>query len=256
MICKLVSVVMPCYNHEEFVDKAINSVLQQTYKPIELIVVDDGSKDRSPEIVEKLSLEHGFTFVRQKNMGICKTLNKAVAMSRGHYIALLASDDYWHPEKLEKQIASLASSSEFSFTQAVEFRSADNATLRVFPGRPLSGKVLNSVFLRQHVPAGSMLFTRRLYDQTGGFDEQLKEEDWDFVIRCAAITNFSAVKEPLLYYRSHDKNIMKLRPRREIFRQKALILSKNFHLVRPVVWLVAILLHFVYDNLLSKADGS
>ncbi|MBU1105381.1 MAG: glycosyltransferase [Candidatus Riflebacteria bacterium] len=252
MDCKeLVSVIIPCYNHEKYISQAVDSVLNQSYKNIELIVVDDGSKDESPHIIEALSIKHGFTFINQENIGICKTLNKAIRRSKGEYVAILASDDYWHLEKVEKQVKCLKQNpnSQFSFTQAIEFDDSNNARhIRVFPAKPLSGKVLNKVFLRQHVPAGSILFSRKLYDKIAGFDENLKEEDWDFVIRCASETEFSVVKEPLFYYRSHSANIMKTRNRSEIFRQKALILSKNYHLVRPLRWLVAILIHFVYDN--------
>ena len=141
--------------------------------------------------------------------------------------------------------------SEFCFSQAIEFEEdRPEFAVRIFPRKPLSGRVLNQVFLRQHVPAGSMLFSRRLYDELEGFDENLLEEDWDFVIRCAARTRLSAVPEPLLYYRSHGSNIMKLRRRRDIFRQKALILSKNYALVTPQRWFLSLAVHFFHDHYL------
>ena len=250
----LVSVLIPCYNHEQYVEQSLNSVFNQTYENIELIVIDDGSRDNSVAVVKKMQGKYNFTLVTQKNMGVCKTLNKAVSLSKGKYIALLASDDYWDLSKIEKQVNRLESNpnSEFCFTQAIEFDENGIKNDKIFPKRPLTGKVLNQVFIRQHVPAGSMMFSRTLYDTLGGFDENLKEEDWDFVIRSAAHTEFSAVSEPLFYYRSHETNIMKTRKRREIFRQKALLLTKNFDLVSPYRWYLSISIHFVYDIILKR----
>ncbi|XDZ67103.1 glycosyltransferase family 2 protein [Alphaproteobacteria bacterium LSUCC0226] len=249
----LVSVIVPCYNHEAYVEQAIKSVLNQTYKNIELVVIDDGSSDRSPGIIQKLSNEYDFKFVSQVNKGICQTLNRAITeFSSGKLIAILASDDYWSLDKIEKQVACLsdANASEFCYTQAVEFDSDSGYELRVFPRSPLVGNVLNKVFIRQHVPAGSIIFSRALYDKLKGFDDNLREEDWDFVIRAAAFTEFSVIREPLFFYRSHQSNAMKKRHRREIFHDKAKILSKNYLLVSPFIWLVAILLHFFHDQVL------
>ncbi|QBZ83713.1 Putative glycosyltransferase EpsH [Hydrogenovibrio crunogenus] len=249
-----VSVVMPCYNHEDYVEKAILSVLNQSYKNIELIVIDDGSKDGSPKLIEALANQYGFKFIVQENQGVCKTLNRAIQeFSSGEYIAVLASDDYWDSNKIEKQVACLSTldTSEFCYTQAVEFDSESGRELRVFPKKLMVGNVLNKIFVRQHVPAGSIMFSRKLFDKLNGFDERLKEEDWDFVIRAAAETEFSAIKEPLFFYRSHALNTMKSRPRRQIFHDKAKILSKNYSLVSPHIWLFSVILHFFYDHMLS-----
>ncbi|MDY0348807.1 MAG: glycosyltransferase [Tenuifilaceae bacterium] len=256
---KLISVIIPCYNHAQYVERSILSVLNQSYRPIELIVIDDGSSDASISVVEKLADKYDFMFIKQKNQGVCKTLNRGIQeFSKGDYIALLASDDYWHSDKIQEQISALSQNpdSEFCFTQAFEFEdSAPDKPLRIFPSKPLTGKVLNQVFLRQHVPAGSMLFTRKLYDRLGGFDENLLEEDWDFVIRAASETSFCAVSKPLFFYRSHAANIMKIRSRRNIFQQKAVLLSKNYGLVSPLLWFFSISSHFIYDHFIYKIKG-
>ena len=251
----LVSVIIPSYNHEKYIINAIDSVISQTYQNIELIVIDDGSKDGSIELLTELAEKKSFHFTSQSNIGVCKTLNRGIReLSKGDYVALLASDDYWQPTKIEKQIKALKNNknSQFCFSQAQEFASDSGKIIRLFPAKPLSGKILNSVFIRQHVPAGSMLFSRKLYDEIGGFDENLREEDWDFVIRAAAETEFTHVAEPLLMYRTHTQNTMITAGRRKIFQQKAFILAKNYHLVSPNVWLRAILLHYFYDHIISK----
>lgn len=252
----LVTVIMPCYNHEQYVERAVMSVIEQSYQAVQLVVIDDGSRDASVKRLKALSERFSFTLICQENRGVCKTLNRAIReAAHGEFIALLASDDFWHRDKLRLQMDELKrrSESEFCFSQAIEFSNEENPESGVlFPKRCLVGRVLNQVFIRQHVPAGTMLFSRRLYDQLGGFDENLKEEDWDFVIRCAAATTFAAVNVPLLYYRSHQGNTMKTRKRAAIFHQKAKILAKNFDLVSPWRWLFAILLHFAHDIVLSR----
>lgn len=252
----LISVVMPSYNHVRYIRRAIDSVLTQRAVRAQLIVIDDGSSDGSVELLSSLRDQLGFVLICQENRGVCRTLNRAVREAAdGEYVALLASDDFWEPDKLRRQLDALAASpaSEFCFSQAREF--ADEGRLeqgRTFPSRCLQGNVVKRVFLRQHVPAGSMLFSRRLYDALGGFDEMLREEDWDFVIRSAAATPFCAVDAPLLNYRAHAANTMRTRGGRAIFHEKAKILAKNFPLVPPAVWLAAIVLHFLHDIVLGR----
>jgi len=255
----LISVIVPCYNHADYVEGAIRSVLNQTYPSVQLVVIDDGSKDGSADLVQKLAAQYGFVAIVQENRGICRTLNRAIReAATGEWVALLASDDLWHEDKLSQQMEALRArpDARFCFSQAVEFqdqRAPDRG--RVFPMRVKQGNILNRVFIRQHVPAGTMLFARSLYDELGGFDEALREEDWDFVIRSAAATPFAAVQAPLLYYRAHVGNTMRTRARAEIFRQKSILLSKNMRLVSPWRWLVSILFHFAHDIGLASLRG-
>ena len=246
----LISVVIPCYNHERYVSKAIVSVMQQSYENIELIVIDDGSKDSSPSIISELDQDNKFLFIQQSNSGICKTLNNGIRNhANGQWIAILASDDYWHLDKLSLQMERLKdSNSEFCYSKALEFsEEKDFKEIRIFPNKIIEGNMLNKVFISQHIPAGSILFSRKLYDRIGGFDEGLREEDWDFVIRSAANTSICGVDQPLLYYRSHETNFMKVVNRKIIFQQKAKILAKNMHLISSFLFIFALLLHFCYD---------
>ena len=102
---KIVSVIMPSYNHADYIEKAIRSVFEQTYTKIELIVIDDGSTDNSKEILKELAQRYEFKLIFQQNSGVCKTLNRAIRdFATGDYIALLASDDHWHSRKIELQM--------------------------------------------------------------------------------------------------------------------------------------------------------
>jgi len=100
----LVSVILPVYNREKYLATAIESVLQQTYGNLELLLVDDGSRDRSPEIIKEYAAkDKRVRFVLHKeNRGVSAARNTALSMARGEWIALIDSDDAWHPERLEK----------------------------------------------------------------------------------------------------------------------------------------------------------
>ena len=97
---------MPSYNHEKFIGEAIESVLGQTFKDLEFIIIDDESKDKSRQIIEKFARNDNRIkkVFHKKNLGIAKTINEGIKNSTGKYIALIASDDVWISEKLEKQL--------------------------------------------------------------------------------------------------------------------------------------------------------
>ena len=103
----LVSVIMPAYNCEKYIEIAIRSVITQTYQNWELLVIDDGSTDTTPDIVKALSLEDPRIqlIANPENLGVAKTRNKGFELSNGGYVALLDCDDVWLPEKLEKQVS-------------------------------------------------------------------------------------------------------------------------------------------------------
>ena len=103
---ELVSVIIPAFNAAEHIRQTLNSVLAQTYQAIEVIVVDDGSADATGAIVEEfVKKDARFQLVRQSNAGVGAARNTAIRKARGKYIAPLDADDFWFPEKLEKQVA-------------------------------------------------------------------------------------------------------------------------------------------------------
>ncbi len=248
----LVSIIIPAYNHEKYIEKAILSVFDQSYTNIELIVINDGSSDSTLNVIQNLRKKFDFIICNQENQGQCKTLNKGIReYSSGEYIAILASDDFWDRRKTSLQMEKLINNkiSELCFSQAIEFSQESRiAKKNIFPKNCISGNVLRKVFLSQHVPAGTILFKRSLYDKVGGFDENLEEEDWDFVIKCASMTKFSSVNKPLLFYRVHGNN-HSLRDRKLIFQQKALVLAKHYQLVNPIYWYLCLTIHFIHDFL-------
>ena len=101
----LVSVIIPSYNHARYIERAIDSVLAQTYTPIELIVVDDGSRDGSPERIAALAQKHGFRAVlNPQNRGQSYVVNQALNLARGEFVCFLPSDDWYLPDKTRLQV--------------------------------------------------------------------------------------------------------------------------------------------------------
>ena len=250
----LISVIIPSFNHERFIKDSILSALNQTYENKEIIVIDDGSTDSSRDIILELQAKYGFKTYFQPNKGICSALNYAInEISTGTYISILASDDLWASEKLKEQLDKIKTnhSSQFCYSKAQKIDEFNIKKSTIFPRITYEGSMLNRVFIRQHVPAGTMFFTRKLFDKVRGFDSSLKEEDWDFVIRCAAQTEFTVVKKPLLYYRQHGANTMIVKNRKEIFEEKLKLLRKNRHQVNWFIYYLTISLHYINDRIIG-----
>ncbi|HYP00433.1 MAG TPA: glycosyltransferase [Pyrinomonadaceae bacterium] len=105
-----VSVVVPSYNHAPFIEKALRSIFRQTHRPLELVVIDDGSQDDSPRIIERVLADCPIPceFIARENRGLCRTLNEGFALAtRGRYFAYLGSDDLWFPEFLQARVEAL-----------------------------------------------------------------------------------------------------------------------------------------------------
>ena len=113
----LVSIIMPSYNSSKFIEKSINSVLNQTYQNWELIIVDDNSKDNSLEIIKSFKDSRIKSFHNGRNLGAARSRNRAIKKAKGRYIAFLDSDDLWKEDKLEKQISFMQKNSiDFSYS--------------------------------------------------------------------------------------------------------------------------------------------
>ena len=112
-----VSVIIPVYNVERFVEAAIASVQAQSFQDFELIIVDDGGQDRSIEICRRLA-DHRTRVIEQKNRGLAGARNTGIAGARGQYIALLDADDFWHADKLARHVAHFESSPRWYFAGA------------------------------------------------------------------------------------------------------------------------------------------
>ncbi|HJV26271.1 MAG TPA: glycosyltransferase [Aromatoleum sp.] len=197
----LVSVVIPAWNAAWCVGRAIDSVLAQSLRDFELIVVDDGSTDDTPVVLAKYG--PSIRIVTQANGGMSSARNAGIRAARGAYLAFLDADDRWLPDKLARQVAVLEKQPELAFCAAV-------ATLEDAEGRIVgewrgpSGRTIQiaDVFRNHSAVAGgasAVLARRDLVVRLGGFDDSLRgAEDTDLWIRLAAHGGFVCIDEPLV----------------------------------------------------------
>lgn len=201
----LVSAVIPAYNCERFIAETIRSVLGQTYRDVECIVVDDGSTDGTARVVEAFG--DRVRLVRQANAGPSRARNTGVAAARGEYVAFLDSDDAWLPEKLERQVPLLQSRPELGLVYTGIYFADETLTPTSVMLPPDGRRALrNTLLLELPVIPLSMtgVMPTRAFHEVGGFDEQLSNaSDWDFTCRVAAAFPVEGVQEPLALYRLH-----------------------------------------------------
>ncbi len=207
-----VSVIIPNYNYGRFLSGAIESVMAQTYSNIEIIVVNNGSTDDSLRILSKYSDE--ITVVNQANLGQSGARNSGLLKSKGEYIAFLDADDYWNPNKIEKQIRILRPETQLVYCGITKISdNKDESSVLVAPQfrgdcrKYFMEKPGVSIVLSGE---STVLFSRNLLEKVGVFDENLNQcAGWDFFRRCADFTEFDFVDEPLSYYRVHSANMSK-----------------------------------------------
>lgn len=142
----LVSVITPAYNAEKFIGEAIDSVLGQTYQNWEMVIVDDGSKDRTAEIIKSYSDSRIRFYTLQKNSGVAVAMNTAISMARGSILAFLDADDIWKPEKLEKHVEFMTSNHyAFSFSAYEIIRKGRNKFVHAPQSQNYSQYMRNTV---------------------------------------------------------------------------------------------------------------
>ncbi len=207
---KLVSVIIPNYNYAHFLRETIESVLFQTYPNIEIIVVDDGSKDGSREILESYGGKVQTIF--QQNQGVSAARNNGVARSSGEYIAFLDADDAWLPPKVGKQIASFEDDPGLGLVHVGvhEFDAAGDPLRDRLEG--LEGQVADELLMlkREGILGGGsgLMVPRSIFDEVGGFDTRLSTSaDWDLFYRIASLYPVGFVPEILVRYRVHTTNM-------------------------------------------------
>jgi len=210
----LVSIIVSCYNHEKYIEECILSIVNQTYKNIELIVIDDGSSDNSPAILAKLQKQYGFFLEIQSNMGIAKTLNKAIRQyAHGKYIDGCGSDDFLALDKIEKQVAFMENHPEcsmvFGKTYMVDEKSQIIENLVIFKSFPEAVKNIRFEELLDNnfIPALTIMHTREIWDKCGGYNENMSIEDYDMWLKIAYNGKIVYLNEFFAYYRWHGENV-------------------------------------------------
>ena len=218
----LVSVIIPSYNHEKYIGKCIDSVLQQTYKNFELIIIDDGSVDSSNEIISAYA-DQRIQYIKQSNNGAHHAINKGLALAKGDYLTLLNSDDLYHHDRLEKCLQVFQNNPEIDFISTwidiintsenvlgtkMAWKNMEPWNIRnkelTFAG---SGDyALNALMANFVSTTSNMIFKRSVYEKIGGMRNLRFTHDWDFLMRSCSNFNCFSLEESLLKYRVHETN--------------------------------------------------
>lgn len=225
-----VTVVIPSYNSLRYIPETMETVLNQTYQDFEVLVVNDGSTDGTPDWVDQLSKkEPRVRMISQANKGLPGARNTGIKQARGKYIAILDADDLWESTKLEKQVKSLDNNPQagLCYTWTALADSEGNSTGRVIASHA-EGDVWKQLTEMNIVCCGSTPMIRRsCFDDVGFFDENLRfSEDWDMWLRIAAKYLFSVVKEPLIRYRQHQTN--KSKNCQSMLETSRILIERNF----------------------------
>jgi glycosyltransferase involved in cell wall biosynthesis len=206
MLNPKVSIVIPTYNRADFLPKTIQSVLNQTYQDWEMIIVDDGSTDKTEEIVKGYK-ESGIRYIVHKsNLGISAARNTGIKKSKGKYIALLDSDDEWFPEKLSCQMKIFQEKDSKCGVVCTSGYMVKGSKLICTREIPADLDNFYERFLFENfIWVSSVLVKKECFEKAGLFDENLKScEDWDMWIRIAKYYKLIFLETPLIKYVIHS----------------------------------------------------
>ncbi len=231
-----ISVIIPSYNRAYLISRAVGSVLNQTFRDFELIVVDDCSTDNTVEVVKSFN-DKRIRYIRhEKNKGGSSARNTGIKLAKGEYIAFLDSDDEWLPEKIEQQIKILEDTSTNVGVVHTEFfiKEPDGKTHIAHKNVPVKERNIHRQLLEVEgsFVATPTIFIRKIcFDKVGMFDENLTRlQDWELMIRISEYFEFIFIDTPLVKVHITDNSISM---NQEAYCQsKELILEKHYQKFR------------------------
>lgn len=198
-----VSVIIPTYNREKVIERSVRSVLNQTYKNIEVIIVDDGSKDNTEKIIKSINDER-IIYYKQKNGGASKARNTGVKLATSDYIAFHDSDDSWREDKLEKQMKYMMENPQVGMVYCDYLMHRVDGMTYAVPGDinfigELEGDMFLTLLVNNTIGTPTMLLKKSLFEEFGGFDDSLHcLEDWDFALRFSEYYYIGYINEVLI----------------------------------------------------------
>ncbi|MET3648615.1 glycosyltransferase family 2 protein [Phyllobacterium ifriqiyense] len=217
----LVSVIIPSYNHAIYISTAVESVLTQSETDLELIVVDDGSKDDSVEFLRSIS-DSRFKLFEQENAGAHNAINRGLSVAKGDYVAILNSDDVFHPDRIGRCIQECRDTGADLVSTWIEVIDSQGKTLGVKEGwrnmlpwqipdyetsfASVDDFELNLLVSNFVSTTSNILMTRKLLNEVGAMRNLRFAHDWDFLLRASSKFKCSLLEEPLLQYRVHGSN--------------------------------------------------
>ena len=212
----LVTVVVPAYNHPDYVGQCIESIRAQTYPNVELIVLNDGSTDATGRTIERAleNYPYPYQYINKENEGLVKTLNRGLRLAKGKYCCQIASDDVLTPDSVEIRVGFLEKSPEVDVVFADGYRIHDTVEqrfrcLKSKRKRHFGAKRMYLPLLKhQFVMFATAMFRRDLFDRIGYFDEDFRFfEDLEMKFRVALHAKVGFLDRPVLYHRIHAGNI-------------------------------------------------
>lgn len=209
------SVIIPSYNCERYICETVDSILNQSYKNIEIIVVDDGSTDRTVELIAAYG--KCIRLILQRNSGVCVARNRGISESVGEYICFMDHDDYWFPDKLSQQVAQFQLQPDVGviYSAFIRWCASDNGRfpdpttfdLNLFPegiDPAFSGWVYHQFLLDCWMLTSSAMFRAHVFKACGVFDVSLPySEDWELWLRLSREYQFVRLNRPTTLYRQH-----------------------------------------------------
>ena len=226
----LVSVIVPSYNHEKYIVECIESIVNQTYKNIELIVIDDCSTDDSVSIIKKLSEKHKFIFIQHKeNKGLSFTRNEGLEIATGKYSCGCASDDYYVLEKIEKQVYYMEKHPQYMISYSDRIKVYENGIQRRLSNKYYrSGNLFEDMLMgKLFIAPQTVMYRSEVFNEVGPYDISLAVEDYDMYLRIAKKFEIGYLGEYLCYYRSHKGNTVNNIEKMESETEKILNKWKN-----------------------------
>jgi alpha-1,3-rhamnosyltransferase len=203
----LVSVIVPCFNHEKYITECIDSIMNQSYTNFELVVIDDGSKDDSFKVLKELKKKYNFNLIHQKNHGLSATLNRGIKeFSNGKYITFCASDDYWSLDKLEKQVEFMEKNQEFPMCYGNTYYINTNSVPVIQKDKNFRGGWLfDDIFTYKIHPPVNYMYRAKIFKEVGYYNESMYAEDYYMNLKIASRFPIGYLNEYLSYYRINFK---------------------------------------------------
>jgi glycosyltransferase involved in cell wall biosynthesis len=204
-----VSVIIPTYNAARYLKEAVDSVLAQSFKDFEVLVIDDGSTDDTEALMRQYATTP-VRYIRQENAGVSKARNRGIDESLGRYVAFLDADDTWDQRKLERQLSALDQNRGYhACYSAFTVGDCKLSPLELRRSKR-QGTAIEDLLMRGNVVGtpSTVLCERSLIKLAGGFDPETSQcADWDMWMRLATQTDFLYLDETLVKYRQHDANM-------------------------------------------------
>lgn len=207
----LVSIVTPVYNGEQYILETIESALAQTYKNIELIIINDGSTDNSAAIIKPFLKDSRVIYIEQKNTGVAAARNAAIKHAQGKYVGFLDQDDLWLNNKLEIQIAALEQDESIALVHSKQsFIDSHGNVIQYDWITGASGYCFEDMFKKNRIAVLTVLIRKSIFDEIGLFNEQLSgADDYEMWLRVILKYPVKYIDQSLVFYRFHDSNISK-----------------------------------------------